>query len=59
MQYNSDIASIPVDNATRTVAAGIAVQFLDITIIVSLEPPHCIDLTSKDLAGTDVVKRVM
>ena len=59
VQYDSDIASIPVDNAARTVAAGIAVRFPDMEIVVSRDPSHCIDLLSKDLAGTDVVKRVM
>lgn len=59
MQYDTDIASIPVDNAARTVAAGIAARFPDMAIVVSRDPSHCIDLLSKDLAGTDVVKRVM
>ena len=40
-------------------AAGIAAQFPDKTVVVSCDPSHCIDLISKDLAGTDVVKRVM
>ena len=58
MQYDSDIASIPVDNAARTVAAGIATQFPDMTIVVSCDPSHCTDLISKHLAATDVVKRM-
>ena len=36
--YDTDIASIPVDNAARTVAAGIAARFPDMAIVVSRDP---------------------
>ena len=46
VQYDSDIASIPVDDAARTVASGIAARFTDMAIVVSCDPSHCIDLLS-------------
>ena len=60
-EYKVPIASIDVDNAARLVAAKAAANdaFKGMTILVIRDPSHCVDLLSKDLAGTDVVKRVM
>ena len=60
-EYKVPIASIDVDNAARLVAAKAAANdaFKGMTILVIRDPSHCVDLLSKDLAGTDVVRRVM
>ena len=59
IKYGVDISSIPVDNAARGVAAKVAALFTDKTVLVIRDPGHCLDLCSKDLAKTSVVKSVM
>lgn len=58
--HKSPIASIAVDNAAKAVAAKVA-DHLQPTMrtVVLRDPSHCVDLCSKDLASTSVVKKVM
>jgi len=58
-EFNTNIASIPVDNSTRGVTAQVCDLFPDLVIIVIRDPSHCVDLCSKDMATLPVVKRVM
>jgi hypothetical protein len=61
-RYKAPLASIDVDNAARHVAAQVALAMKEktgATILVTRDPAHCVDLCSKDLATTKVVKRVM
>ena len=60
-EFGVPIASLDVDNAARAIAAKAAKdnEFEGMTILVIRDPSHCVDLLSKDLADTEVVKRVM
>ena len=60
-EFGVPIASLDVDNAARAIAAKAAKdnEFKGMTILVICDPSHCVDLLSKDLADTEVVKRVM
>ena len=49
--YNTNIASIPVDNAARDVAVQVVSRLAEfMPVFVSRDPAHCIDLLLKDLA---------
>ena len=56
--YKSTIASIPVDNAARHVAARVCEE-LEESALVSRDPSHTVDLMSKDMATLPFVKRLM
>ena len=56
--YGCAIASIPTDNAAKLVAQEVT-HHLSGTVLPSRDPSHCLDLLSKDLANTDVVRHVM
>ena len=58
-EFNTTIASIPVNNAARSVAAQVCNLFPDLVVLVICDPSHCVDLCSKDMATLPVVKRVM
>ena len=57
-EFACGIASIPVDNAARGVAAELCKRLGGMTF-VSRDPAHSLDLLSKDLVKTLVVKSVM
>ena len=58
--HKTKIASISVDNAARAVAGKVATHYKDdMYIIVSRDPSHCIDLLSKDLASTNLMKKLL
>ena len=57
-EFCCDTASIPVDNAARGVATEVCKRLGGITVL-SRDPSHSLDLLSKDLVGTHVVKSVM
>lgn len=56
--FNAKIASIPVDNAAKHVASLVCAK-LDDCCLVLRDPAHCVDLLSKDMAKTNVVKSVL
>lgn len=59
-EFKVNISSIPVDNAAKGVAGEVAQLFEPrMKVLVSRDPSHCVDLLSKDLANTLVVKRVI
>lgn len=56
---NREIASLPVDNASRYVANETAVSLViagGYGPIVLRDPAHCVDLPAKDMAGLSFVK---
>ena len=56
------MASIDVDNAAKLVGIKVADMLKEktgVTVLVTRDPSHCVDLCSKDLAQTDVVRLVM
>jgi hypothetical protein len=59
--FNTKIASISVDNAASKVAGHVAKKLnADSDPALPLrDPAHCIDLLSKDLAKTSVVRSVL
>ena len=57
-EFDCGTASIPVDNAARGVAAEVCARLGGSTFL-SRDPSHSLDLLSKDLVGTHVVKTVM
>ena len=57
-EFDCGTASIPVDNAARGVAAEVCARLGGSTFL-SRDPSHSLDLLSKDLVGTHVVKSVM
>ena len=61
MAFNTKIASISVDNAASKVAGHVAKKLnADGDPALALrDPAHCIDLLSKDLAQTSVVRSVL
>ena len=61
-KYSVPIASIPVDNAARHVAAEVTEILMKdhgIVVVVSRDPAHCVDLLSKDLMQTMAMKRIL
>ncbi len=59
--FDTKIASISVDNAACKVAKSVAkkLQADDDPALPLRDPAHCIDLLSKDLANTSVVRSVL
>ena len=55
------IVCIPLNYAARSMATALCQMLrqrgLD-NLLVSRDPCHCLDLTSKDMAGTDIVKSI-
>ena len=61
-KYKTPLASIDVDNAARPMASRVASRFktqCGQVVLVLRDPSHCVDLCSKDLALTNVVKHVL
>ena len=60
-EFVAPIASIDVDNAAKTVGSRVCGSslFAKSTCLLIRDPSHCVDLLSKDLANTAVVKRVV
>jgi hypothetical protein len=57
--YGEDVASVAVDNAARGVGRLAILQFPAMNILLLRDPGHCIDLLSKDLLTTLVIKSVV
>ena len=62
-EYNVKIASIPVDNAAKHVAAEVVkrleANYPGMKVVVSRDPSHCVDLLMKDLAKTPTMLKVI
>ena len=57
--HESNISGIAIKNAARDVTKKVADWFPAICIFVSRDPAHSVDICSKDLAQTSVVKCVV
>lgn len=57
--HKTGVCNVPVDNAARGMAAKVCASFPNMTILVTRDPSHCLDLCSKDMASLPVVQVVV
>jgi len=57
--HKTGVCNVPVDNAARGMAAKVCASFPNMTILVTCNPSHCLDLYSKDMASRPLVKVVV